>query len=96
MPRRRDELDGLEPVRPNFQQLIAAKALLAVQVRRHSELPFCHRPNCDVTTLKVAEGTCYGPPLGSSFVPQQSAFPGLRALRHIVVRAYTCSQEDRR
>jgi hypothetical protein len=30
MTGRRDELDGLEPVRPNLQQLIAAKALLAI------------------------------------------------------------------
>ena len=41
---RRDELDDLEPARSDLQQLIATKALLAIQVRRHPELPFCHRP----------------------------------------------------
>ncbi len=56
VPRRRDELDGLEPVRPNLQQLIAAKALLAVQIRRHPELPFSHVPNFYVTTLGGRRG----------------------------------------
>ena len=41
---RRDELDDLEPVCPDLQQLIATEVLLTVQVRRHPELPFCHKP----------------------------------------------------
>jgi hypothetical protein len=42
--RGRDELDDVESMGPDFQQLIATKALLAVQVRRHPEQPICHKP----------------------------------------------------
>jgi len=45
MARRGNELDDLEPARRDFQEVLPRQPLTLVEVRRHPELPFRHRPN---------------------------------------------------
>ena len=41
----REHLDGLEPVRRDFEQVLACEPAAVIQVRRYPELPFRHNGN---------------------------------------------------